>query len=109
MPRAYGVTHTGRIRESNEDCFALDEDLQLYVVADGMGGHNAGEVAARLAVDSIVEFIRETSGPRPFGADRPATRPRRSGHSVSTPRFRPAEIAFERPSTTPTPRFSRRR
>jgi serine/threonine protein phosphatase PrpC len=62
MPRAYGVTHTGRIRESNEDCFALDETLQLYVVADGMGGHNAGEVAARLAVDSVVGFMRETAG-----------------------------------------------
>jgi len=62
MPRAHGVTHTGRIRETNEDCFALDEDLQLYVVADGMGGHNAGEVAARLAVDRIVASIRETSG-----------------------------------------------
>lgn len=59
--RAYGVTNTGRIRTSNEDCFALDEDLQLYIVADGMGGHNAGEVAARLAVDSVVEFIRDTS------------------------------------------------
>jgi PPM family protein phosphatase len=71
MPQAYGVTDTGRIRESNEDCFALDEEVQLYVVADGMGGHNAGEVAARLAVDSIVEFIRETSGPQPFGGTDP--------------------------------------
>jgi PPM family protein phosphatase len=74
MPLAYGVTDTGRIRESNEDCFALDEDLQLYVVADGMGGHNAGEVAARLAVDSIVEFIRETSGVRRIGATERSTR-----------------------------------
>jgi protein phosphatase len=69
MPQAYGVTDTGRIRESNEDCFALDQDVQLYVVADGMGGHNAGEVAARLAVDSIVAFIRETSGRPPGAAD----------------------------------------
>jgi protein phosphatase len=66
MPRAYGVTDPGRIRGTNEDCFALDEDLQLYVVADGMGGHNAGEIAARLAVDGIVEFVRETSVSRPL-------------------------------------------
>ena len=59
MPRAYGVTHPGRVRENNEDCFAVDEDVQLYVVADGMGGHNAGEIAARMAVDRIVEFIRD--------------------------------------------------
>ncbi|MEO8259181.1 MAG: protein phosphatase 2C domain-containing protein [Acidobacteriota bacterium] len=61
MPRAHGVTHTGRVRENNEDCFAVDEELQLYVVADGMGGHNAGEVAARVAVDRVVAFIRATS------------------------------------------------
>jgi protein phosphatase len=74
MPRSYGVTHTGWFRESNEDCFALAEDVQLFVVADGMGGHNAGEVAARLAVDSIVEFIRETSGGLPVGASDPSIR-----------------------------------
>jgi serine/threonine protein phosphatase PrpC len=67
---SYGVTNTGRVRKTNEDCFALDQDVQLYVVADGMGGHNAGEVAARLAVDTVVEFIRETSDSPPFA--RPA-------------------------------------
>ena len=71
MSQAYGVTDTGRIRENNEDCFAVDEDLQLYVVADGMGGHNAGEVAARMAVDRIVEFIRDTSGPGLIGPAEP--------------------------------------
>jgi serine/threonine protein phosphatase PrpC len=58
--RAHGVTDKGRVRQTNEDCFAIDERLGLCVVADGMGGHNAGEVAARLAVGAVVEYVRET-------------------------------------------------
>jgi serine/threonine protein phosphatase PrpC len=57
--RAYGVSNQGRIRATNEDCFAVDESLQLCVVADGMGGHNAGEIASRLAVNSLLESIRD--------------------------------------------------
>src|SRR5476649_2287122 len=59
MLRAYGVTDKGRVRATNEDFFAIDESLGLAVAADGMGGHNAGEVAARLAVDTIVEFVSD--------------------------------------------------
>jgi protein phosphatase len=57
--RAYGVTDKGRIRPTNEDRFAIQDELGLCVIADGMGGHNAGEVAARLAVDAIVDFVQE--------------------------------------------------
>jgi PPM family protein phosphatase len=56
--RAYGLTDKGRVRPTNEDCFAIQEELGLCVIADGMGGHNAGEVAARLAVDAVVEHVR---------------------------------------------------
>lgn len=59
MLRAYGVSNQGRVRTANEDCFAIDESLQLCMVADGMGGHNAGEIAARLAVNSLLESIRD--------------------------------------------------
>ena len=67
--RAYGLTDKGRVRPTNEDCFAIEEALGLCVVADGMGGHNAGEVAARLAVDAVVDCVRRPDVTFPFGVD----------------------------------------
>ena len=73
MTETFGLSDTGRVRKANEDAFACDQDLQLFVVADGMGGHNAGEVASRLAVDAIVAFIRQTAKDKdwswPYGVD----------------------------------------
>jgi len=57
-----GKTDPGKVRERNEDSIALDPDLGLYVVADGMGGHNSGEVASGLATDTILKFGREMLG-----------------------------------------------
>jgi len=57
--RAFGFSDKGRVRPINEDCFAIHEALGLCVIADGMGGHNAGEVAAQLAVDAVVQVIRD--------------------------------------------------
>jgi PPM family protein phosphatase len=58
--KAFGLSETGPVRRMNEDCFVSAEDLRLFVVADGMGGHAAGEVAAQVAVESIENFIRRT-------------------------------------------------
>ena len=57
---AAGATDIGRKRAVNEDCFGIYDELGLYVVADGMGGHAAGEVASRMAVDTIRSFIATT-------------------------------------------------
>jgi serine/threonine protein phosphatase PrpC len=55
--QAFGISDKGQIRSTNEDCFAIREELGLLVIADGMGGHNAGEVAAQLAVDVVVDTL----------------------------------------------------
>src|SRR5262245_57296350 len=55
---AHGVTHPGP-RASNEDAFLIDLPGGVFVVADGMGGHNAGEVAAGLAVEAIRTFVSD--------------------------------------------------
>lgn len=52
MPTMAGSTHIGQ-RELNEDCYFADADLGLAVVADGMGGHNHGEVASAIVVDTL--------------------------------------------------------
>jgi protein phosphatase len=55
---ACGYSHPGRQREENEDAFGSFVDARLFVVADGMGGHNAGEVASVMAVDALETFFR---------------------------------------------------
>jgi serine/threonine protein phosphatase PrpC len=56
-----GQTDVGLKRTHNEDSFLLLADHNLYMVADGMGGHSAGEVASRLAVETIAQFFRDSA------------------------------------------------
>jgi PPM family protein phosphatase len=60
MLRAFGLSDIGCVRHNNEDTFELADDIGLYVVADGMGGAEAGEVAARLAVEAVIHYFRQT-------------------------------------------------
>lgn len=56
--RSFARTDVGRHRRSNEDSFFHDDMLRLYIVADGMGGHAAGEVASREAVDAVHGMVK---------------------------------------------------
>lgn len=58
---SFGTSDRGLRRHHNEDAFLVRDDLGLYVVADGMGGHAAGEVAARLAIAEIERVVEATS------------------------------------------------
>jgi serine/threonine protein phosphatase PrpC len=71
--RACGKSDAGRVRKTNEDRFVSDPKLGLFAVADGMGGHKAGEVAAQLAIETVAGFIgrsaAETDFTWPYGID----------------------------------------
>jgi len=53
----YGATDVGRKRDGNEDCYLIMPELNIYIVADGMGGYNAGEVASLNAVERLAEYF----------------------------------------------------
>ena len=54
----FAKSDIGRKRPQNEDCFLADPSLGLYIVCDGMGGGNAGEVASRMAIETILSHVR---------------------------------------------------
>ncbi len=56
--RFYAATDVGKVRDHNEDNFLVDKKLGLFIVADGMGGHAAGEVASAIAVRTVHEEIK---------------------------------------------------
>lgn len=60
-----GITDIGRRREQNEDSLFCDDGMGLYVVADGMGGHKAGEVASKLVVETIRDYLEQNQTDHP--------------------------------------------
>ena len=95
MVLAHAVSDAGPVRKNNEDSCAVEHDLQVYVVADGMGGHNAGEVASRLAVEALVGFMRrsheDTDVSWPYGIDPDDLAPRQPPADGDQPR-QPARL-----------------
>jgi len=97
--RAGGWSDRGPVRRTNEDALFKDEALGLLIVADGMGGHAAGEVASRLAVEAVVGFIKRTTEDHehswPYGIDSSlsfnANRLRTAVHLANRRVFREAE------------------
>lgn len=57
--RSVGLSDVGKVREHNEDTIGVDADIGLLVLADGMGGYNAGEVASGIAVKTIMSLVKE--------------------------------------------------
>ena len=62
--QAATLTDPGRVRDHNEDCIESRPDIGLYVLADGMGGYNAGEVASGMATSLISDGLQETWNPK---------------------------------------------
>jgi serine/threonine protein phosphatase PrpC len=97
---AAGCSDRGVVRRTNEDSFFESEDIGLLIVADGMGGHAAGEVAAQLAVEAVTGFIRQSHEDDehswPYGVDPQlsldANRLRTAVHLANRRVFRAAEI-----------------
>ena len=67
------LTDVGKVRDHNEDAIASDADIGLWVLADGMGGYNAGEVASGIAVKTIVELVAEACKREARGEIEPGT------------------------------------
>jgi protein phosphatase len=65
----HGISDVGRSREHNEDAIGWDADMALVLLADGMGGHNAGEVASEMAVHTIIDALSDVLTPEVLEAN----------------------------------------
>jgi len=60
-PAIAGSTNVGRVRQVNEDAILVNNELRLYAVADGMGGHGSGDIASQLALDTLSKCLQSDS------------------------------------------------
>jgi serine/threonine protein phosphatase PrpC len=66
--QAFGLSDVGLVRNRNEDAYTVDTALGFFAVADGVGGHAAGEVASRMAIDTVRSVLADPAVPWPAGA-----------------------------------------
>lgn len=70
MAKGYSMTHTGHKRKSNQDSLLIDEELQLYAVADGMGGHKGGEIASSVSIKALHEHLKSVFKNKDFSPEK---------------------------------------
>jgi len=89
---SFGATDPGKKRANNEDSYLVNDELRLYAVADGVGGSEAGEVASRIAVDTIASAMPDLLGDK----DRTPPAGSRSGDVAELAAFRNAVLLANR-------------
>lgn len=92
-----GLSSVGRIRENNEDFFQILPEHNLYVLADGMGAHAAGEVASRMAVETIAQYLTDKEVTWPVAIAREAAPGARLAYAVKKANDRVFESARSEP------------
>jgi protein phosphatase len=99
--RCVGMSDTGRIREHNEDTIGTDPDIGLVVLADGMGGYKAGEVASGIAVRTVMSLVKEAVEREDLSQRDPATGMSRSGILLRDAIHRANKIIYQTAKTQP--------
>ncbi|MCZ0932499.1 MAG: protein phosphatase 2C domain-containing protein [Oligoflexia bacterium] len=70
MATGYSMTHVGHKRTINQDSLLVDEELQLYAVADGMGGHKGGEIASSISIKALQSYLKSAVREEDFSPEK---------------------------------------
>ena len=95
------LTDTGKVRDHNEDMIGAERDIGLFVLADGMGGYNAGEVASGIAVKTITNLVRDAVSREDLSIPDPATGLSRPGIILRDAIHRANKIIYHTSKTQP--------